>query len=281
MSIDFGQVWNYAVNPSDQGARAYVWGNTLTSQWNVYDAFTGKLAFSYDNAVSTNQWVWSRSIISGSDGTIYAYLIDGLNSWLVEWNSSLAYFANGVNPNVSSPETYDWTLGIQYNVTIPSYVVNSTTYYSTALSLIGQTRQGISGNVLLAKVTDGSEKVYYEMGYDINTGKQLWVHGQSDSVQGFFTVMGEGVYASYDIATASWVGYNLETGQKIWTTEPNTGWGDFVQYGDVIANGIMYVGTWNGYLTAYNITNGKTLWKYYAGNAGTSTPFGSWLYGAA
>ena len=277
MSVDFGQVWNFANNPSGQGARAYLWGNTLSSQWNVYDAFTGQLLFSYDNAVSTGQWVWwPDAIISGSDGTIYAYLLDGLHNWLVEWSSSLAYSANYVSPNVSSPQTYDWTLGIQYNVTIPSYIVNSTTYYSTSLSLIGPTRQGISGNVLLAKVTDGSEKVYYEIGYDINTGKQLWVHGQSDSVQGFFTVMGDGVYSSFDIATASWVGYNLETGQKIWTTEPTTGWGDFVQYGNVIANGIMYVGTWNGYLTAYNVTNGKTLWQYYAGSAGTATPFGSW-----
>jgi len=75
---------------------------------------------------------------------------------------------------------------------------------------------------------------------------------------------------------ATWVGYDLNTGKKIWTSDASTGWGDFVQYGNVIANGALYSGSYDGYLTAINTTTGKTMWKYYAGNSGTTTPFGSW-----
>ncbi len=278
-SIDFGQVLYQATGVSGQGTRAFLWGNTQKPNWDVYDAFTGKWLFGFSNAVVTDQWIWwPDTIIAGSDGTIYDYVLDGLNGWLALWNSTKAESANRISLSTPTAKYYNWLSGIQWNVTIPLHLVNSTTTYSTELTTIGPVRQGISSNVLLAKVTDGGDKVYYEIGYDINTGKELWVHGQNDSTQGFFTVMGGQTYASWDIATAEWDGYNLQTGQKIWSTQSLTGWGDFTSYGNVIANGVLYAGTYDGYLRATNTANGNMLWSFSAGNAETATPYGSWPF---
>ncbi len=270
-TIDFGQVFEQTTGVSGQGTRAYVWGNTQTSTWDVFDAYSGKWLYGFANATPTNQWVWwSDAIIEDTNGIIYDYLLDGLHGWLACWNSSRATSSTGRYNN--------WRTGIQWNVTIPLHLVNSTTTYSTSLTTVGPVRQGISSNVLLAKVTDGSNKVYYEMGYDIYTGQEIWVHGQSESTQGFFTVMGGQTYASWDITTANWNGYNLQTGQKIWTTESLTGWGGFTNYGNVIANGVLYAGTYDGHLRAIDTTSGNKMWDFYAGNAGTATPYGSWPF---
>lgn len=285
ITFEFGQVWQYTQVPtqSGQGGRAYLWGDTLSSQWNVYDAYTGQLVFGYENAISTDQWAWwPDEFLSGSDGTIYGFILDGLNGWLAEWNSTKAYIDNGVRESVATPkQDYDWLLGIQYNTTIPVHIVSgSPVVYGGSVNPgdwdIGAVRQGIDSNVLVAKVADWVDVTYYEIGYDINTGQELWVHGQDQSTGTFFTFVGSGIYASWDIATATWVGYNIKTGQKIWTSDASTGWGGFVQYGNVIANGRLYAGSYDGYLTAIDATNGKTLWKFFAGNAGTATPYGSW-----
>jgi outer membrane protein assembly factor BamB len=285
MLFDFGQVWQYTQVPNQagQGARAYLWGNTLTSDWKVYDAYTGELLFGYTKAESTGEWAWwPDEFMSGSDGTIYGYLLDGQNGWLAQWNSTLAYVNNGVTPNVANPKTnYNWLLGIQYNTTIPLHLVSgSATVYGGSVNnygaVIGAVRQGIDSNVMLAKVTDGSERVYYEIGYDLTTGKELWVHGEDQSVGYFNSYVGSGIYATFDIVTARWVGYNIKTGLKLWTSDSSTGWGDFVAYGGVIADGVLYVGSYDGYLTAIDTANGRTLWRYFAGNSGTTTAYGSW-----
>lgn len=283
--IDFGQVWQYTQVPNQagQGARAYLWGNTLTSDWKVYNAYDGELLFGYSNAISSDQWAWwPDEFLSGDDGTIYGYILDGLNGWLAEWNSTLAYVKNGVRENVANPKTdYDWLKGIQYNQTIPLHLVSgSPTVYGGSVNtwgqIIGPVRQGIDSNVLLAKVTDGSERVYYEIGYDITTGNELWVHGQDESIGYFNSFVGSGKYATFDIVNARWVGYDIKTGHKLWTSDSSTGWGDFVAYGGVIADDVLYVGSYDGYLTAIDATNGNTIWRYFAGNAGFETPYGSW-----
>ena len=55
-------------------------------------------------------------------------------------------------------------------------------------------------------------------------------------------------------------------------------WGGFVQYGNVIADGSLFAGSYDGYLTAIDVTNGDALWKFYAGEAGAATPYGSWPF---
>ena len=277
-NVDFAQLWNYQIGDGDEGIVSYLYGNTLTSNWDVYNPYTGRWIFGYNNAYATNQWVWwPDAAMSTSDGTICVYMLDGSNNWLAMWNSTKAFTANRINWRDPTPKYYDWMKGIEWNVTIPDHRVNSTTTDSTALTLVGPTRQGISGNVLLAKVTDGALKVYYEIGYDLNTGKELWVHGQDDSVQSFFTVMGDGIYASFDLATSKWTGYDLDTGKKLWVSDSNEyPWGSYINYSPVIAYDTLYSGSFDGYLHAFNITTGDQMWKFSSGNAGLETSFGTW-----
>jgi len=289
ITVALGQVWQYTQVPAQygQGARAYLWGNVTNSDWNVYDVYTGQFVFGYYNAQVQDFGSWyGDEFLAGSDGTIYDYVLDGATAsnttWLAEWNSTLAYVANGISPD-TPPTYYNWLLGVQYNVTEPSYLVSgSPLVYGGEVNpgniILGPQRMAIDDNVLLARVSDGGEHLYYEMGYDITNGQQLWVHGNDEPGALFapWVFVGDGIYASFNLGNATWIGYNIKTGQVIWDSVPSSGWGDFVQYGPVIADGALYAGTWNGYLTAYNATNGNIMWKFFAGNSGTATPFGSY-----
>jgi outer membrane protein assembly factor BamB len=278
--IDRGQLFNSQSGESDKGVAAFLWDMT-GSLWDVCDAFTGNWLFSFTNASAGRSAWWVDAAVYDTDGTIRVYLIDGVNRWLACWNSTLAFSKNSINvlrPAVP-PRTYDWKTGIQWNVTIPDRIVNSTSTSSTTLRPVGPERIGISDNVLLAKVSDGSNKIYWEVGYDINTGAELWAHDASVAVPSWFTALGEGKYATFSLATMQWTGYDIKTGTKLWVSDANEyPWGGYVNYGPAIAYGKLFGGSFDGYLHAFDLSSGKQVWKSSSGNAGAETVYGTWPF---
>jgi outer membrane protein assembly factor BamB len=74
-------------------------------------------------------------------------------------------------------------------------------------------------------------------------------------------------------------GYNVYTGEEVWVSEPATEpWGSFCAYQAGIAYGTYYYGSYDGYVRALNVTNGKTIWKFYSGDSGYETPYGTWAF---
>lgn len=275
--IDVGQLYLYNT-PNGHGVIPYLW-DVSGDTWEVYDAFTGALAFRFENATSGTVLWWTDVVVYGSDGTMYVYLLDGINKWFAMWNSTKAFYENGLfwsfTPGVYmfSPweDTFDWRKGIEWNVTIPDRCVTD-----PSVGLVGPVRQGVANNVLVAKVSNGGNKVYYEIGYDMSTGLELWVN--EDPVQTWFNVFGDGIYASFDYATMRWTGYDIKTGIKLWTSDPNDyPWGAYINYAPIIAYGKLYSGSLDGCIHAFDIKTGKQVWNFSSG-ATVETVFNTWPF---
>lgn len=268
--IDLGQLYNY-ISMNGQGVVPFLW-DTTGSTWDVYDPYNGELLFSFENAASgLNLW-YSDAVIFGDDGSMKVYLLNGEQKWFAMWDQVKAFEDNGIYALSTSPGTFDWTKGIQWNVTIPERFVTD-----PVAGLTFPVKHGVSDNVLVAKVGNGANKVYYEIGYDMTTGQELWV--KDTAVQSWFSVYGEGIYASFSLAEMTWTGYDIKTGNQLWVSDSNEyPWGSYISYAPCIADGILYSGSFDGYLHAFDIRTGKQIWKAYSGDAGTETIYGTYPF---
>ena len=268
--IDIGQLY-VSTSMNGQGVSPYLWDTTGTT-WDVFDPATGQKMFSFENATSgANLW-WPDAVTYGSDGNLLVYLLNGKDNWFAMWSSTKAFDGNGIYALNPSSGTYDWMKGIEWNVTIPE---RHTT--DPIAGIVYPVKYGISDNVLVAKVYNGGNKVYFEIGYDMTTGKELWV--RDTAVQSWFTVFGEGIYASFSLAERTWTGYDIKTGNQLWVSDPNEyPWGSYVSYAPCIADGKLYSGSFDGYVHAFDIKTGKQVWKSSSGNAGSETVYGTWPF---
>ena len=73
--------------------------------------------------------------------------------------------------------------------------------------------------------------------------------------------------------TLEYFGYSLETGQLLWTTEPEA---QFHYYGmsESYWNGTLYSYGYGGVLYAYDVKTGNLLWKYEPTSIGTESAYG-------
>jgi hypothetical protein len=237
-----------------------------SERWNLYDAFAGTKLCTFENS--------SRgTIVYGDDGTMFVYILNGGNNWLTMWNSTKAFHGNGfimrrghMNP---VPGTYDWRKGIEWNVTVPDVPG------SPSIS-------GIFSDIILAKaghtIAPGgwADASATYVGYSTTTGEQLWV--ENITIPGGWPTLalGEGIFAIHSNALQNFHGYDIYTGQKLWESDPmEYPWGAYIR-SPTIAYGTLYSGSFDGHIYAFDITNGKLLWKYYSGDSGKETPTGSW-----
>jgi len=77
--------------------------------------------------------------------------------------------------------------------------------------------------------------------------------------------------------------FNATTGDLKWVCripQEYYPWGNFYAYmPQASAYGMIYVLSYAG-VFALNATNGKIVWYYSAGNAGTETPYNTWVFGS-
>jgi hypothetical protein len=79
--------------------------------------------------------------------------------------------------------------------------------------------------------------------------------------------------------TQTWVGYSMDTGAKLWTTQPQD---NFDYYGsqasgslaNTFADGKMFSAAYAGIVYCYDTATGNRLWTYGNGGAGNSTDSG-------
>jgi hypothetical protein len=275
VGIDVGQNF-VSYMPVGQGIYGFLW-DLAGSTWNVFDAFDGKLLMSFDNATQGTDWWWEDPVVFGEDGTMFIYILDGYANSLSMWNSTKAFQENGIIYTGSegllrmslTPGTYDWEKGIEWSITIPDRNVDP---WYTPFSIYG-----ISNGVAIAKSGNGGNLVEYDIAYDITNGEEIWIHEKEESVQSFFSVTGEGVFASFDLTERRWVAYDIKTGAQLWQSDQNEyPWGTYVGYAPIIVNGKLLSGSFDGYLHAFDLEDGHELWKYYAGDSGKETVTGTY-----
>jgi outer membrane protein assembly factor BamB len=103
-------------------------------------------------------------------------------------------------------------------------------------------------------------------GYDMETGAFLWKNNATVlnidvRVEGIATSPA-GPLIMADGASNNFVAYDVKTGREIWRAP--TGelpWAMLPAYTFVYNNGVTFMGSYDGHVYAYNITNGNLVWK--------------------
>ncbi len=282
--VDVGQLFDFT-SGNQEGMVPYLWSIEDTT-WNLYDANTGVQLCSFANAQPYANFLGS-SITYGADGTLFVYFLDGNSGMLSMWNSTKAFEANGLIVYSGTPVgflrvhpgTFDWTLGIQWTTHVTPHPVSFPQGFTTVYSL-GIT--GISDGVILAYY--GSVGNYVDhLAYSADTGQELWAFNRTLSgplTLEAFSAIGEGIYAQFDVASEQWIAWDLQTGVQKWISDPQVA--PFGVYnggtGAVIANGKMYSMAYDGYVHCFDTATGKELWKFFSGNSGIDSPYGTYPF---
>ncbi len=295
VSLDAGQIFNY-VSGNQMGGIPYLWdlgtfgpfalfnlGPSILGRpasWHQYDGNTGDLIATYTGAMPLN-FATGGTVVYGQDGTMYVYFLNGAAGWLTMWNSTKAleaarFIANISGSNVgflrNKPGIYSWSTGIQWNVTVPKHVVVDAT------GPLYPAQQGVTGNVLIAAVESRATS-YKELGYSLTTGEQLWAHDLTIDEYTAARAYGEGIYAGFNPTARVWFGYDVNTGTKLWTSDPTDY--PYGAYGlsAIIAYGKLYATSFDGSVHAFDLKNGKQVFKYYSGNdLYRETPYGTFPF---
>jgi len=287
--ITFGQIYSYE-SPNQHGAAAYLW-TTTSSVWKMYDAYTGRLMTTFENASATITAPFAANAIFGPHGELLVYMLNGAKRWLAMWNSSAIPDLLGGPTGTSAwqwrpyNKKVDWRLGIQWNVSIPDVGGVQSLGWATP------------ERVLLAEaVIPGTPyPTFVHVGYNATTGRVLWIQNRTNMgwggggpanpglfFRGWLVTPREGVYMIFQKQTMQWHVFDLKTGNKLWTSEPlskftNTDWSMY-DYIAQPAYGKLYVTGYSGCVTAFDLKTGKHLWTFDSGSSGLETPYGRWPF---
>lgn len=232
-------------DPGGAATHADVWSYRSKGTIEVYDASNGVLTSTKTGAN------WNDSGISKyHEG--YFYFLSG-NNW-TKW-SPYDIGPTGVERKVSVMQaTYK-------DKVIWSSIINGTgnpSYYTGDIA--------VTSNALAA--------------YDLKTGRLLWnvtARPEAAYYRSGHTV-GQGLYFASTM-TMTWRAYDLHTGTQRWETEPaEYPWGTFWSYNNANAYGKLYGMGYDGHVYAYDIETGDLVWSFYAGDAGSESPWGTWAF---
>jgi hypothetical protein len=290
-ALSFGQIYNYE-SPNQHGGFPYLWSTSGPGgAWMMFDAFSGNYMCSIANVSSAGTAVY------GKDGSILRYNIVNLGNttnpkrYLQVWNTSQAiwwkrtFSSNSYwmwRPGLNV--TYDGRNGFSLNASIPD-VQGSIRAVREDQFVIGGTagsnnEQGIvQGNIWALNLKPDNNGIV--------TPTLLWnrTFTPPSSAGNLSVVMSfvdpeDGVFLFWNRQLMKWYGYSLETGQQLWTSEPEIAW-SFYNMG---SSGCIYKGMLlsfgdglaAGEFRAYNITTGEILWKYEPAQVGFESPYGNY-----
>jgi len=255
-----------------------------------FDADTGNWLFNFTS-------VPSGTSALGPQGEHVRYVLTNLGStaspnwYLSQWNSSKPFYAGGLTPsvsgvkNVSAPSNYDWNVSIPWRNTMTRTFAVVDAFCNDVMlcregDLTGMGNRGsatdpgipysyFAVNLNPSKGTIGS--VLWKNTVDPAPGNISLIAGTVDPNTRVFT-------ESYK-ETMQWVGYNLDTGQKLWGPTASQAALDYYGYffpglTGVPAYGKLYCSGMAGIVYCYDITSGNVLWTYGNGGEGNNTNSG-------
>jgi len=276
---------------NQHGVIPYLWNNA----WQVFDAATGKCLIQFNNSLSGVKYVDDR-------GNIIQYTVNYNQKSLIMWNSTLALqygspvagtgFGAGnpdywrPNYNLASNQFYNWSKGIQWNVTIPDL----SSYGATGLSLTMIDRYD---DVLICRFQGPANDTYpvgylTTAGFRMSTGAFMWAKLRTDPAQietgalaAYSYAVGSGMFVNFRQETLQWHGYSATTGDLIWTSQPyEDAWGTYYTTLSCppafIYNDKLYTIGFDGMLHCFNVKTGVLLWNALGYSSGSETPYGSW-----
>jgi len=282
-TLRMGQVYNY-ISPNQYGGQAYLW-STSGSTWSMYEATTGR---------------WLLDIIGGNtngdfmasdDGSILDYYVDTSNAsqyYLTCWNSSRCLLAANGTGDISNwrfqptqGSKLNWSYGIMWRVPIAMEIDGNPIQLTVSP---GASNWGIVGNsVLLGYVTTGNWANWQiDAGYDLTDGHQNFLVNRTfDNPWSRVSTSpaGQGKYAELNTEGQFIALYNANTGNlvcKCYYPDGGNLWTYFSSYRPINAYGLLFQGTFDGHVYAWDSETGELKWTWYAGDAGYNTVYGSY-----
>jgi hypothetical protein len=299
-ALSFGYIYDVQ-DPNEHGVYPPIlvatvggsfFGPPVPLSWQCYDGDTGRALFNVTNVPAGTKMMGSQgeilivSLVNCGTPTQPKY-------YLQEWNSSRLWGDNYSGPsttppvvppilNGATPSLYDWNISVPSLNTLTATPTIENAFYKDML--IGEAGTFPSaGNNIFSSPTSSP---YTYFGINLNPdsgtiGTVVWTNTVNPP-SGNLTVSYDGAdstantFVEYYTETMQFIGYSMNTGQKIWgPTETqaslnffSTGYGG---QGPTLAYGKLYVGGYSGIVYSYDLTNGNLLWTYGNGGEGNST----------
>jgi hypothetical protein len=278
------------------GAFSYIW-TTVGSTWNAYDPFTGRWEYTITGVPGGYRTI-------GPNGEILIYTMDNNNGWMTMWNSTEVVYKSYLNFYLSRPGvpgqpggglsndaalaeyyagrwrphgiTFNGTVGIQWNVTIPKGLPTGGPP-SNIQTVVGQ-EMILGSNTNWAGGAAQPTPVFWAVSIKPGQEGQLlwnktWALPTADThvdIPGSEPASAEDrVFVVSVKETREHYGFSLDTGDQIWgPTEPDPWLNVFTNLymnpwgAAVIKYGKLYTAGMGGIVTAYDVQTGQRLWMY-------------------
>jgi len=281
VTLSFGQLLNFD-SPNQHGIIPYLWSTSGTT-YKMYDAFTGQHILDISN-------VPGGTLIFGPNGELLKYNLftQGGVLKLSLWNSTAVDGFLATNYGEDSPLWRPPTGGALNGTTGTMWTVNATEVSGSPRTLT------IVDDVLVARANSPEQTArglytqetgWIQYGFSLKPGSEghlLWE--KTRTVPGNMTMMitgargtvaASGIYTALLKESKQYIGYDVQTGNQLWTTDSvESDWSMFQMGGQAIAYDKFYTATYSGEVNAYDIADGTTVWTYYDGSSGVSTPYG-------
>ncbi len=292
-SMSFAMI--YATHQMNQhGVMQPILVATSGTTWMAYDADTSNWIFNFTNVPNGNAGL-------GPQGEVVRYVMTNQgtstqpNYYLAQWNSSKPFYTSAGwqanTPSVTGAKdagtanNYDWNVSIPWRNSITkSFTVVDVWCNDMMLCLEGTlTGMGNRGSA----PDPGIPYSYYAINLNPDKGaigSVLWKNSVNPapgniSVLAGFADPTARVFTETYKETMQWVGYSMDTGQKLWG--PTTSQAPLDYYGyffpgltGIPANGKFYSSAMAGIVYCYDTQSGELLWTYGNGGEGNSTDSG-------
>lgn len=255
-----------------------------------FDPKDGRNAFNITDVPSGGGMV-TKVTPEGTTNDLNIYTLS--NGQLIKWSFYETVKPTGTQTSWAPSRTtpYNGSKGIVYNVTIPrpqnaqgQFLANHYSFGTNGGECDGEWIIGRSVNTTTApatvylvgiKASDG--KVMWQTSHQLLEDPSIWRGGGGTHLDS-----GAGVYLNYKKETMQVLALDINDGGKVKYYTPSRNSSDWGAYtsGWCIDSAYdkFYVGTYDGYMNAYDLETGDLLWQYYSGDAGLVTPYGTYPF---
>jgi hypothetical protein len=259
------------------------------SNLNFFDPRNGENVFNITNVPTGGALITNVTDV-GTTNDLYIYSLSGGN--LTKWSfyQTVQPTAGQYNWSPSRTTPYNGTTGIVYNVAIPR-PHNSAGQFLSADYSFGFSGGECDGTWIIARSvnTTTAPPTVYLAGIRASDGQVMWetnhqlIEDPSIWRGGGGTHLDSegGVYLNFKKETMQALAIDINNGHvKYYTPSRNiSDWGSYTSGWCIeSAYGMSFIGTYDGYMMAYDIETGDLLWQYSSGDSGLMTPYGNYPF---
>jgi hypothetical protein len=238
------------------GGGGFFFGPAGPETWTAYDPFTGEWRFTIENVPAGTK-------VIGPNGEFFKFDVDLTAGRLAVWNMTAAISNAGSWGSAAHLQTHDgdvpsaWTLDVPIPTDLPGSV-QSIRFGDKIVGGSVSTTQVTSWAISLEPGNEGTE--LYRKTW---TAPASWALG-NETVSWYGTSIEEGVFVVWSKETRQYYGFSTDTGEYLWTTDPQYYLDFHVATECAIVYGKLYSCGVSGIVYAYDLETGDRVWTYEA-----------------